>query len=75
MKYEPMQNIDRAYIFLLIILFISGCTREIDKIVVPINNITQDLNRSTQKIDMPIDLFPDTGLKLKGSKLVIEKHF
>jgi hypothetical protein len=53
----------------------AGCTHEIDKIVVPINNATLDLNRSTQKIDMPIDLFPDTGLKLKGSKVVIEKHF
>jgi hypothetical protein len=53
----------------------AGCTHEIDKIVVPINTATLDINRSTQKIDMPIDLFPDTGLKLKGSNVVIEKHF
>jgi len=75
MKYKPMKKPYHICFTLSIILFMAGCTHEIDKIVVPINNATLDLNRSTQKIDMPIDLFPDTGLKLKGSKVVIEKHF
>ena len=62
------------YSFLLI-FFITGCTGEIDKVAVPLNNATLELNQTAQKIDMPVAIFPKTGLKLKGSKLVIEKHF
>jgi len=59
----------------VLILLLWGCSDTIEKVVVPISNATVDLNQSTQHIDMPGDILPDAGLKVEGSKLVIEKHF
>jgi len=70
-----MKNIQKIYFLFLPLFLIAGCSKQIDKLVVPIDNATRDLNQSTQKIDMPLGALPDTGLKVKGSKLVIEKHF
>jgi len=59
---------------LLSVLLLSGC-HEVDAVVVPINNITLDLNRTKANLDMPVDIFPGAKVKFKGDKLAIEKHF
>ncbi len=61
------------FLLLLSLLSFSGC-HEIDRIVVPINNATLDLNR-TKDFDMPLKLFPGAKVRLKGTKLAIEKEF
>jgi tyrosine-protein phosphatase YwqE len=43
--------------------------------VVPINNATLDLNKTEEKLTMPLDLFPGAEVHLKGTKLAIEKNF
>jgi|GEM_PF-5357006 len=56
-------------------LFVIVSCGMVDSIVVPINNATLDLNRTAGSLDMPDNLFPETDMKLKGNKVVIEKHF
>jgi hypothetical protein len=50
----------------------TGCSDTIDSLVVPINNATTDLNGSSI---MPLDTFPHTTLKIKGTGVNIEKNF
>jgi hypothetical protein len=58
------------------ILFLgSGCSKVVDPIVGPINNATLDLNKTEEKLTMPLDLFPGAEVHLKGTKLAIEKNF
>jgi hypothetical protein len=68
----------RVYTVLLLgflnILTITGC-HELDAIVVPINNATIDLNQTEETFSMPTDLFPDTKIQMRGTKLAIEKNF
>ncbi len=53
-----------------------GCTREVDKIVVPIHRTADNIHTSTEDMDMPdIEGIPDTELHFKDSKIVLEKKF
>jgi len=56
------------------ILIVNGCST-IDHIVVPINNLTRDLNNTNSELSMPTEIFPNTKIHLKGTKLAIEKNF
>jgi predicted ATP-dependent Lon-type protease len=54
----------------------TACSKEIDKIVVPINHTTDNLHTTTENMDMPdIEVIPDTELRFKESKIVLEKKF
>ncbi len=61
-------------IFILLFGFLAGCS-SIEQIVMPINNATIDLNQTSQNFNMPTGIFPETELKFRGTKLVIEKNF
>jgi len=56
------------------ILVINGCST-IDHVVVPINDLTRDLNSTNSELSMPTEIFPNTKIRLKGTKLAIEKNF
>lgn len=58
----------------LTILIITGCS-SIDHVVVPIHNLTYDLNKTDHEFSMPTELFSSTKIHLKGTKLAIEKKF
>ena len=57
-------------------VLMTGCSKEIDKIVVPIHHTSENLHTATEEMDMPeIDVLPDTELRFKDSKVVLEKKF
>ena len=58
----------------LTILTVIGCST-IDHVVVPINDLTRELNSTNSELSMPTEIFPGTKLRLKGTKLAIEKNF
>ena len=54
----------------------TGCTKEVDKIVVPIHRAANNIHTTTEDMDMPeIKGIPDTELHFKDSKIVLEKKF
>jgi len=54
----------------------TGCTKEIDKIVVPIHRASENIHTSTEDIDMPdIEVIPGAEFHFKDSKIVLEKKF
>ena len=63
-------------ISLACVVLMTGCTKEIDKIVVPIHRAADNIHTSTNDMDMPeIEGIPDTELRFKDSKIVLEKKF
>ncbi len=63
-------------IYLACVVLMIGCTREVDKIVVPIHRATDNIHTATNDMDMPeIEGIPDTELHFKDSKIVLEKKF
>jgi len=53
-----------------------ACTKEVDKIVVPIHRASENIHTSTKDMDMPeIEGIPDAKLRFKDSKIVLEKKF
>jgi len=63
-------------IYPVFVFLMLGCTKEIDKLVVPIHRATENVHNSTEDMDLPqIEGLPDTDLRFKDSKLVLEKKF
>ena len=63
-------------ICLVCIVLMTGCMKEIDKIVVPINRTAENLHTTTEDMDMPdLEIIPDTEMHFKDSKIVLEKKF
>ena len=63
-------------IYFACVVLMTGCTREIDKIVVPIHRAADNVHTSTNDMDMPeIKGIPDTEFHFKDSKIVLEKKF
>jgi len=63
-------------IYLLCVVLMIGCTREIDKIVVPIHRTSANIHTTTKDMNMPeIEGISDTKLRFKNSKIVLEKKF
>lgn len=60
---------------LLLALFGTGCTREIDYVVGPINSKLAELGDTVEKIDVPAEVVPDAKFRFKSRKLIIEKRF
>ena len=62
--------------YLACIVLIIGCTKEVDKIVVPIHRAADNIHTSTEDMDMPdIEVIPGAELRFKDSKIVLEKKF
>jgi len=54
----------------------TACSKEIDKITVPIHRTTENLHTTTENIDMPdIEVIPNAELHFKDNKVVLEKKF
>ena len=63
-------------IYLVFVVLIIGCTKEIDKIVVPIHRTSENIHTTTEDMNMPeIEGIPDAKLRFKDSKIVLEKKF
>jgi len=63
-------------IFLIFVVLMIACTKEVDKIVVPIHRASENIHTSTKDMDMPeIEGIPDAKLRFKDSKIVLEKKF
>jgi len=63
-------------ICLVSVMLMTACSNEVDKIVVPIHHTTDNLHTTAEDIDMPsIEVIPDTKLRFKDSKVVLEKKF
>ena len=61
-------------IHLVCVVPMVGCTREVDKIVVPIHRASENTHKEEMNIP-EIEGIPDTELHFKGSKIVLEKKF
>jgi len=69
---------DKKYIGLiglLLMLTSSGCTRQIDNVVAPLNSKLKELGDIVEDIDVPVEVVPDTKFRFKSRKLMIEKRF
>ena len=63
-------------LYLVCLVLVTACSNEVDKIVVPIHHTTDNLHTTAEDIDMPsIEVIPDTKLRFKDSKVVLEKKF
>ncbi len=63
-------------VYLACVVLMIGCTKEVDKIVVPIHRAADNIHTSTEDMDMPeIEGIPDAELRFKDSKIVLEKKF
>ena len=63
-------------IYLICLILLTACSKEIDKIVVPIHRTTDNLHTTSEDIDMhDMEIIPDTELHFKESKVVLEKKF
>jgi len=63
-------------IYLACVVLMIGCTKEVDKIVVPIHRAADNIHTTNNDMDMPeIEGIPDTKLRFKDSKIVLEKKF
>ncbi len=63
-------------IYLICIVLMTACSKEVDKIVVPIHRTSENLHTTTENMDMSdINIIPDTELHFKNSKVVLEKKF
>ena len=72
MKVEKLHSL----LFLVFAVLLTACSKEIDKIVVPIHRTTDNLHTTTEDIDMhDMEIIPDTELHFKESKVVLEKKF
>ena len=60
---------------LLIVLASSGCTRQIDGVVAPLNSKLEELGDIVEDIDVPVEVAPDAKFHFKSRKLMIEKRF
>ena len=72
MKEKKLQYL----IYLTCVVLMTGCTKEIDKIVVPIHRASENIHTSTEDMDMPdIEVIPGAEFHFKDSKIVLEKKF
>ena len=61
---------------LVSVMLMTACSNEVDKLVVPIHRSADNLHTTTETMDMPnITVIPDTKLRFKDSKVVLEKKF
>jgi len=68
MKRRTLRN--AALSCFLFALMVTGCTKEVDSVVVP---LTQELNATLAHTE--VEVLPDTTLRLKGSGVCLEKNF
>jgi len=52
---------------------LTSCTKEVDKVIVPVTRQLNEFNQTLSHTD--VEILPDTKLRLKGSGLFIEKNF
>jgi hypothetical protein len=69
------KNLQYLIYFVCAVLMI-GCTKEVDKIVVPIHRASENIHTVTEDLDMPaIEGIPDTEFHVKNGKIALEKKF
>ena len=63
-------------LFILSLLLMTACSKEIDKVVVPINRTAENLHTQTENIEISeLGVIPDAEVVFKESQLVVEKKF
>ncbi len=63
-------------LFILSLLLMTACSKEIDKVAVPINRTAENLHTQTENIEISeLGVIPDTEVLFKESQLVVEKKF
>ena len=63
-------------LYILCLVLITACGKEIDSIVVPINRTAENLHTDTENIEISeLEIIPDTEVHFKDSKVVVEKKF
>ncbi len=61
-------------VFIGSIIF-SGC-HEVDKVLVPIERTTEELNTTTSNLTIPVlDELPYADVHFRRNKIIMEKHF
>ena len=73
---EKMKEKKLHYLlYFVCIVLMTACSKEIDKITVPIHRTTENLHTTTENIDMPdIEVIPNAELHFKDNKVVLEKN-
>ena len=63
-------------IYLVCVVLITACGKEIDQIAVPIDRTAENLYTNTENMEIPeLEVIPDTEVHFKDSKVVVEKKF
>jgi len=63
-------------LYVLCLIVMTACSKEIDKVVIPINRTAENLHTNTENLEIPeLEVIPDTEVHFKDSKVVIEKKF
>lgn len=63
-------------IYLVCVVLMTACSKEIDQIAVPINRTAENLYTETENIEIPeLEVIPETEVHFKDSKVVLEKKF
>lgn len=60
--------------FLLLLFVDTGC-KEADSVLVPIETTTREVQKKSEKINIPIAGMDNTNMHFKNTKFVIEKNF
>jgi hypothetical protein len=53
----------------------AGCAKQIDHLITPLHQKLEEVGDMAEHLDLPVDLDPETKVRVKSRKLMIEKKF
>ena len=61
---------------ILCLVLMTACSKEIDKVMIPVNRTAENLHTDTENLEIPeLEVIPGTEVHFKDSKVVVEKKF